>query len=350
MWHNPEGFIGKVAMFCSVCGCQLPAVAKFCAKCGSAVERQQAIKVDEASASSGEILFCVHCGRPHVPSQNYCNNCGKRLLNSPVAHSIPNSAFAMAAAQATAAQLQVQELANPPEYEPTPSTPPYARFAIFALAAGVMASIVAFDAGDDVARGKWTSTLSAAVAAILTAVLLKQASMTWTKMKAAQGNAAVLRRKLVSRTIFFGVVFIVIGAFVGHAIGTSGAQTNQFIEDVERASQLNKRINQARTSAERTIPAQIGMYRSIAADVVEWEALLRQLRAELATYDEKYPAQHESTAKLIKSVELGLNRANLLQQQIKVAKEMESLPVSAQWDAWQNQMQPLVNQEDALLD
>ena len=58
-------------MFCNKCGCILPAVAKFCAKCGSRVE------TSTAPASSGS--FCVDCGKQCDPAYKFCNFYGHPL-------------------------------------------------------------------------------------------------------------------------------------------------------------------------------------------------------------------------------------------------------------------------------
>jgi hypothetical protein len=294
-------------------------------------------------------MFCVNCGHSYDPAHQYCNFCGQPIITAPAAFlPTPNAGGTSAAAIVVPHQQGV--FGGEVEPIPIPSAPPYARFALLVLSSEVMASIVAFNIANDSARGKWDSTLSTLVATVLCLLLLIQALKTWDELKAeiTAVETSLHRRKLRSRSIVFGVLFITTGVIVGTAIGTSGAQTNQFIADSEHASQIATHISQARTSAANTVPAQIEMYKSIEADVQAWSLSLRQMRRELDIYDQKYPAQHESTANVIQSIEIGLKRADLLRQQIMIAKEIEPLDSSQQWSAWSARMQPLLNQEDAL--
>jgi hypothetical protein len=85
-------------MFCSNCACELPAIAKFCVRCGSRVHSPPATPPTlPAHATLGPV--CVNCGKPHDPSHQFCNNCGQPLSQgqtqttqpppSPVADSEP---------------------------------------------------------------------------------------------------------------------------------------------------------------------------------------------------------------------------------------------------------------------
>lgn len=56
--------ISNEKIFCTQCGNELPATARFCNKCGKEVE---------------EDLVCPKCGFNISPNDNFCLNCGKKL-------------------------------------------------------------------------------------------------------------------------------------------------------------------------------------------------------------------------------------------------------------------------------
>ena len=171
----------------------------------------------------------------------------------------------------------------------------------------------------------------------------------WNKLKAIQvvDDQAGWRKKLLSRTVLFGVLFSAVAAGLGVGIGTSGAETHRFVTDLQLMSTIGDRISKARDSAALTVPAQIDMYKSIEADVSAWDSVLRRVRAEADVYNSKYPDQNEGS-KIVKSVEIGLKRADLLRQQIAIAKEIEPLESNARWNAWRTRMEPLIDSENTL--
>jgi hypothetical protein len=61
-------------MFCPNCSCELPAVAKFCVKCGSRVGAQPT-----ASRTLGS--FCINCAKPLDPSDKFCSYCGHEVVH-----------------------------------------------------------------------------------------------------------------------------------------------------------------------------------------------------------------------------------------------------------------------------
>ncbi|MCL5287357.1 MAG: hypothetical protein M1453_05100 [Acidobacteria bacterium] len=196
------------------------------------------------------------------------------------------------------------------------------------------------------ARNQWGSMGVAIAAGVVCVLLLRTVLKTFSQNRANWD--ATYRKKLAARLVFFSVVFIATGALVGFQIGTSGAETNQLIADLHKMSQLGDRISDARNAAARNVPSQIAMYQAIEADVQEFSVVLARLRTEVGTYDRKYPSQRETNSETIKSIEIGLKRAELLRKQIVVAKEIEPLDPDAQWEAWQTRMQPLLDQENAL--
>ena len=162
------------------------------------------------------------------------------------------------------------------------------------------------------------------------------------------GKGAMYRTKLRSRGIVFGVLFFGTAAVVGYGIGKSGDEATRMAHDFGEMSLVGDRISSARNAADRTVPAQLAMYKSIEADVEEFDSVLRKLQPELNVYDGKFPSQHGETAKSIHSIEIGLMRASILKRQIGLAKEIEAFDPASQWSAWQERMQPLLDEEGAL--
>jgi hypothetical protein len=138
------------------------------------------------------------------------------------------------------------------------------------------------------------------------------------------------------------LLFLTTAAIVGNAIGNSGKEAVQMASDFRQMSRIGDRISQARNAVSRTIPAHLEMYKSIETDVQEFDTSLRRLQTDLATYDGKFPNQHDETVKSIHEIEVGLR------QEIGVAKEIESLDPALQWSVWQNKMQPLLDAENKL--
>lgn len=55
-------------MFCKSCGCTLDENAKFCVKCGTAV--------DVAELAEAKKVFCKACGSELEDGMTFCCNCG----------------------------------------------------------------------------------------------------------------------------------------------------------------------------------------------------------------------------------------------------------------------------------
>jgi hypothetical protein len=213
----------------------------------------------------------------------------------------------------------------------------------------VAASVIAFNIADSLARKNWNSTSSTVAALVCAVVFFAPALMTWGNLRGVTlpENVRTSRKTLLIRSAGFGAAFVVTGFFLGAAIGTSGAETNRFIDDIKQMSSIGDRISHARNSAALTVPAQITMYKSIEADVTAWDSVLRKLRTDADIYNQKYPAQQEG-AKILSSVDVGIKRAEFLRRQIALAKEIEPLDPDAQWNAWRSRMQPMIDQETAL--
>lgn len=354
-------------MFCSVCGSQQPATTKFCGECGSRIqmELQPDLSFAEQVETTSPKRFCVNCGHPYDPSHKFCNSCGQPIAVAKAAspsqtisppqtaspsHTVsPSQAVSPSQTVSGFAVAVAQQTEPPGELEPVANVPPYARFALSSLALATMASVVAFNIADGAARDQWDHTASTTAAVAFFCLLGASVVRNWNKLKRnVPSETDVARKKLLTRSIVFGILFISTGALMGFAVGTSGAETNQFIADSHQAVQLADRISASRTSAARTVPAQLAMYKAIEADVLEWDSVLKRMQHDLDVYDKKYPSQHQTTVTLMQSAEIGLKRSDLLRRQIALAKEIEPLPPEAQWSAWESRMQPLWDQETAL--
>ena len=64
----------KNANVCPNCGADVGATSKFCASCGTAIERTPAQQPEAAPAP-----LCPDCGEPLAADAVFCVNCGKKL-------------------------------------------------------------------------------------------------------------------------------------------------------------------------------------------------------------------------------------------------------------------------------
>lgn len=357
-------------MFCPNCACELPSIARFCVKCGSRTGIGLAASPPTSAVAMGT-LFCVGCGHPYESSHRFCNTCGRAISgpsNASVVPSEPTSVLPISEPSSSTATAAVQQLdltlATSAVVEPQPQNngvvktelsvgpaPPYAAFVAFAIASTLAASVIAFTLSDGVARGQWTAAPVSVISTVLCLVFLntaikKAASI---RMMSADPDVLLRRRKLVRRSIFFAALFIGTAVLVGAEIGISGAETNSLLSDIDQMSRLGDRISNARNAAERTVPAQLQMYKSIEPDVQQLSSVLIKLRDEYAIYDNKYPSQHDTVTKTLSGVETGIKRMALLRQQIATAKEISEVDdADEQFRMWQTKMQTLLDRENAL--
>lgn len=308
-------------MLCPNCASELPVTTAFCTSCGT--------KIEPLSRSAGT-----------QPSdfQTVDSTTNTTGLLVPLANSV-------AVRGADVGQVGCGVI---PPTGLAKQSPPYAIFASEFLAFALCGTVIVFNIARGLARGSWRSTPSTAVAAVLAVVLVRLLLSSWDRLRESTSQGPSPRRKLLTRSIFFTLLFFGTAAIVGNAIGASGKETTQVVADFRELSEVGTRISHARASAPRTVPGNIDMYRSIEADVQEYEATLRRLQEELPGYDAKFPDQHDRTARSIQTVAAELQRASLLKQQIVAAKEMEALDNVQQWSKWQEKMEPLLAAEDAL--
>src|SRR5262250_282110 len=92
-------------MFCPTCGCELPAIARFCVKCGSRTAPEAATTPSTFSAATGT-FFCVGCGHTYESSHRFCNACGRATsttsISPPPIENVPVLATLTEVASSTA--------------------------------------------------------------------------------------------------------------------------------------------------------------------------------------------------------------------------------------------------------
>ena len=393
-------------MYCPSCACELPAIAKFCVRCGAltgfvaatATRPYDADTLEPASVlrpdHTGGHAYCGKCGTKAVEGNQFCTRCGNSLheddapgSTSPVANSpfeahefdfaptqsagvressetAPTEGTIAAANVSTSfsasSGITVTPLTEPAFTEAssfveaagtTTIDPPVVRFVLLVLGSMMTISVIAFSVADDIARSGLSVWFPLLVAVFVLPFLLYQDGKTLGILKRLSvANEAVgqARVRLLRQGIIFGVLFAIIASAVGYAIGNSGNETRHLLADEDRYSEIGKRIGQQRNSAASTVPAQIAMYDKLEPDVRAYATICAMLHSELTVYDEKYPAQHHGTEASLRNVDNEAKRADLLLQEIQVARRISSLDDTQQWTVWQSDMKPLLDQEDAL--
>jgi len=325
-------------MFCGRCGAAIPLEARFCGKCGGPVVRTP-------NPALSPVMFCVKCGTPHGPADKLCASCGSPLPSAdgvssaiPVRESVPES--------------QPARVSPSSQPKPQSENAPYAAFVSTLLGSLLLFSVAVFNVADAFARKLWNSRTSTLVAILGGCLLIWPCWQVWKRLIAVEPETDLKlksrHRNVIVTSVVFALIFFTISAIVGLVIGRNGAEITQLATDWNRETALARRISEARSAAEATVPSQITMYEKIEPDVEEWESALRRLRADYVIYDAKFPDQHQHTAKNIADLDVELRRAGLLKEQIAVGKAIKLLDADAQWIFWQTRMQPLLDQETAL--
>ena len=233
-----------------------------------------------------------------------------------------------------------------------PELAPYGAFVLSLLSSSLLVSVMIFNVADALARQRWEATASTAVATLAAILLARSAWKAWGQVIQAEtetdANLKRRHRNVLVTGLVIAVLFFIISATVGTAIGQNRVEASQLEADLGRMAAVGDRMTKTRSAVDATIPSYVQMYKAIEPDVEDFELTLLRLRAELDVYDAKFPNQHPQTLKTIAGVETGLRRAALLKQQIAAAKQIEFFGSSEQWTLWQSQVQPLLDKEDAL--
>lgn len=278
-------------------------------------------------------MLCPHCTTEIATDSKVCGDCGGEI------DSLTSSAIA---------NSERGEGAFPPVILSAPvETPPYAVFVSIALGLGLCLSVAAFNAAHNLGQASWRVSPLSLIASVVAVVLMLRMPGTWRRIESYPDEPGD-HKKLLRRSAFFVLLFVATAAVLGREVGKDGRETGQLIADFSEMSRVGGRISEARNSVEPTVPAHIVMYKRMESDVHDFEAVLKRIQAELPAYDEKFPDQHQQTLKNIDSIEIGLKRAALLQQQIAVARDIESLDPIPRFQAWEKRMLPLLDAETAL--
>jgi hypothetical protein len=241
-----------------------------------------------------------------------------------------------------------------PCVETTPVTgiePPVVRFVLLVLVTILVLSVIGFAVADDIARGAlavWIPLLAAVFALPFLLYHIGKARGTVKRLGVANEMVGRAGTHLMRQSIVFAFLFIIIASTIGYFIGISGSETQHLLADLNKYAEIAKRIGEQRNAAEPNVAAHIAMYDKLEPDVQAYSTICSVLHGELVVYDGKYPAQHTNTETTLHEVDREANRADLLLQEIKVARGMKFLDIVQQWTAWDNNMKPLLAQEDAL--
>jgi len=226
-----------------------------------------------------------------------------------------------------------------------PSLPaPYAIFVALVLSLSLCLAFLAFRVADDVAHGYLHLFPVAIITAVLAAGFMIPMPWIWNKIESRDQNTAVQKRVLVLSIVIL-LLFVVVSAVTGEAIGATGSEESQLLADLAERRQLGRDITQARNSMQGSTPSQIAVYKELGAGVERFDEVLHRLELELSIYDRKFPAQHANTFATLRWVKTDLKRNDLLKQEIQVATDLEYLGTATQEQLWKERMQPLLDEE-----
>jgi hypothetical protein len=307
-------------------------------------------------------MFCVNCGKAYEPSFKFCNHCGHPLpltANQSEPERLPEQAVLESSPSVARVILPPdthndgQALASEPVVPTPPSvSAPYAKVVSLLIGYALFVSLIVFNVAAAFTRNSWDSTISTSVATVAAVFLGLGAVRAWRQVVAVEpdtGTAAKQQhRRILRNSAIIISLFFVSAGIVGNMIGQNRAEAAELNADLEKMSTIGGRISKARNAVESTIPSYVQMYRIIEPDVQELEPTFRRLKTELALYDGKFPAQHQTTSQTIANMDVGIRRMELLKQQIEVARQIEALESARQFAAWTTQMQPLLDSEDTL--
>lgn len=222
--------------------------------------------------------------------------------------------------------------------------PPYAVFVALVLGLSLCLAILAFKTADDVAHGYLRIFPVAIIAAVFAAGFMIPMPRTWNKIERRDQNASVQRRVLVLSIVFL-LLFVVVSAVTGEAIGAMGKETGQFLADSAERRRLGKDIAEVRGSIRGSIPSQITIYKELAPAAERFDVILRRLEIELPLRAKRFPAQKSNLLATLPWVETDVRRNDLLKQEIQVAADLEFLGTALQEKLWKERMQPLLDEE-----
>jgi len=156
------------------------------------------------------------------------------------------------------------------------------------------------------------------------------------------------RAKLRSRSMLFGTLFALTAGLVGYLIGASGAATEKLVSDFRKFNDLGDRITEMRSSAEGTLASEFVAYGKLRGPVKEFRNIAKEIRTELTSYDARYPNSHDATKQWMDAMDAAVQRSDLIEKEIEVARRIENMPQDHWESTWQAEMQPLLDEEEAI--
>ena len=335
-------------MFCSKCAYELPAVAKFCVRCGARTQ---------PSLASEQLLgsFCVNCGKPYDPSHKFCNYCG-HLIPHPEIQSEPTALPENVAPPSATTEPKSQSEPIPLISTPTAvghtqtASALYALFTVLYLAAALSFSCAIFAAAHAFGHNDLgdAATVVLIVSLLATSVLAVSAIRAWRRI-VASAELKQRPRRVVIKAVVLALLLFTIFAVAGYTIGQNGAEAAQVTTDLAELQKVRDRVSKARSpNGSATIGWYIQMYKSIEPDVDRLEIILHRLVREYPIYRARFSQNDSSVSDSVSGFNVGIRRMDLLQKQIAVAKRIDGLDATAQMKIWHSEMIPLVDQEDAL--
>jgi len=233
---------------------------------------------------------------------------------------------------------------------------PFAVFTLWYIASIGLCCSAIFVIAYAIARGTFGSAAAADCIGSLLVMCITafQMTRTWKRITSIEfpiDDAGLRRRRkrVIVKSVVLALLFFSMSAGTGYAIGQSGAETAQVLADLAEMNTLGDRITKARTpEGNPGIDWYVQMYPQIESDVTRLDTVLQRLTAEYSLYAAKFPEANPQTPQVISNFNTGVRRMALLKQEIAVAKKMKILNEQQQAVTWENEMLPLLKEEDAL--
>jgi hypothetical protein len=241
---------------------------------------------------------------------------------------------------------------EPPYAQPEP---PYAQLSIRMLGSFLFLCAAVFDSASAIFRGGSAITFLTLIPLAAGGLLAWSAWQAWTLVRVAEPDTEVKFRLRHRNVVVTALMILLICGFMSAVAGSAVGQRRSKAElvarinaDLDQYKATAHRIGRARNGVAPHIESYVEMYGDVEPDVLEYETVLHRLTAELNAYDSRAPEQHDRTLQNLALTETELRRADLLKQQIAVAKRLESTDPGDRFAIWKAQMVPLLHSETEL--
>ena len=206
-------------------------------------------------------------------------------------------------------------------------------------------SVIAFAVADDIARSAlsvWIPLLVAVFVLPFPALSRRQTLGNLKRLSVANEAVGRARTRLLNQSIVFAVLFMIIASTIGYFIGISGNETQHLFADLNDTREIAKRIGRAaqfcrepscRTNrhVRQTGAGCAGLLDNLLGPAQRVGRIRRKVSRPTQQHGDDLTRSGREA-----------NRADLLLQEIKVARRMEYLDVVQQWTAWDSDMKPLL--------